>query len=87
VLASSRRVEVRIEPQTTTEFLKWKNRMAEYNGGGYPAGLLPVEQEDNSHFGTSVCLVPRSDRLKPLVGLSSEHGNLSGDSKRVFQEG
>lgn len=50
LLASLRRVEVRIEPQTITEFLKWKNRMAEYNGGGYPSGLLPPEQESNSHL-------------------------------------
>jgi hypothetical protein len=50
LLASLRRVEVRIEPQTITEFLKWKNRLAEYNGGSYPAGLLPAEQEHNSHL-------------------------------------
>ena len=50
LLASLRRVEVRIEPQTITEFLKWKNRMAEYNGGSYPAGLLPAEQEHNPHL-------------------------------------
>ena len=31
LLASLRRVEVRIEPQTITEFLKWKNRMARAN--------------------------------------------------------
>ena len=31
LLASLRRVEVRIEPQRITDFLKWKNRMAEYN--------------------------------------------------------
>ena len=55
LLASLRRVEVRIEPQTITEFLKWKNRMAEYNGGTYPAGLLPPEQEHNLHLsGTDV---------------------------------
>jgi hypothetical protein len=41
LLASLRRVEVRIEPQTITEFLKWKNRMAEYNGGRLPGDLLP----------------------------------------------
>src|SRR5579871_6269198 len=29
LLASLRRVEVRIEPQSITDFLKWKNRMAE----------------------------------------------------------
>lgn len=52
LLASLRRVEVRIEPQTITEFLKWKNRMAEYNGGSYPAGLLPPEQELNPHLRT-----------------------------------
>ena len=52
LLASLRRVEVRIEPQTITEFLKWKNRLAEYNGGSYPAGLVPMEQESNSHLKT-----------------------------------
>jgi hypothetical protein len=52
LLASLRRVEVRIEPQTITEFLKWKNRMAEYNGGSYPDGVLPPEQEFNSHLST-----------------------------------
>jgi hypothetical protein len=45
LLASLRRVEVRIEPQTITEFLKWKNRMAAYNGGRLPKGLVPFEQE------------------------------------------
>jgi hypothetical protein len=39
LLASLRRVEVRIEPQTITDFLKWKNRMARYNGGTLPHGL------------------------------------------------
>jgi len=47
LLASLRRVEVRIEPQTITHFLKWKNRMAEYNRGALPEGLDPAEQEDN----------------------------------------
>ena len=50
LLASLRRVEVRIEPQTITDFLKWKNRMAEYNGGSYPAGLTPPEAEANVHL-------------------------------------
>ncbi len=50
LLASLRRVEVRIEPQTITEFLKWKNRMAEYNGGICPSGLLPPEEELNVHL-------------------------------------
>jgi len=39
LLASLRRVEVRIEPQTITDFLKWKNRLAEYNGGELPQGI------------------------------------------------
>ena len=47
LLASLRRVEIRIEPQTITEFLKWKNRMAEYNRGQYPEGVLPPERESN----------------------------------------
>ena len=47
LLASLRRVEVRIEPQSITDFLKWKNRMAEYNRGSLPEGLTPVEKELN----------------------------------------
>src|SRR5579863_2090461 len=47
LLASLRRVEVRIEPQSLTEFLKWKNRMADYNGGKLPEGISPVEEEAN----------------------------------------
>ena len=39
LLASLRRVEVRIEPQTITTFLKWKNRLSAYNGGELPQGL------------------------------------------------
>ena len=50
LLASLRRVEVRIEPQSITDFLKWKNRMAEYNGGTYPSGLTPPEHETNVHL-------------------------------------
>jgi hypothetical protein len=38
-LASLARVEVRIEPRKITEFLKWKNRMAAYNGGAAPEGV------------------------------------------------
>lgn len=48
LLASLRRVEIRIEPQTITEFLKWKNRMAEYNGGQHPEGLIPSQEEGNA---------------------------------------
>jgi hypothetical protein len=50
LLASLRRVEIRIEPQTITEFLKWKNRLAEYNGGLYPQDLTPVSAERNQHL-------------------------------------
>jgi len=49
LLASLRRVEVRIEPQSITDFLKWKNRMAEYNRGTMPQGLTAPEEEAN-HF-------------------------------------
>ena len=47
LLASLRRVEIRIEPQTITDFLKWKNRMATYNRGSMPEGILPVDEEPN----------------------------------------
>jgi hypothetical protein len=50
LLASLRRVEVRIEPQTITDFLKWKNRMAEYNGGVAPEGIVTPEQEPNNYL-------------------------------------
>ena len=50
LLASLRRVEVRIEPQTITEFLKWKNRMAEYNGGSLPEGITAPEEEANGYL-------------------------------------
>jgi hypothetical protein len=48
LLASLRRVEVRIEPQSITDFLKWKNRMAEYNRGTLPEGLQAAEDESNA---------------------------------------
>jgi hypothetical protein len=47
LLASLRRVEVRIEPRSITDFLKWKNRMAAYNGGGLPTGVVPQQEEVN----------------------------------------
>jgi hypothetical protein len=47
LLASLRRVEVRIEPQSITDFLKWKNRMAEYNRGTLPEGLASAKEELN----------------------------------------
>jgi hypothetical protein len=53
LLASLRRVEVRIEPQSITDFLKWKNRMAEYNRGTLPEGLIPAEGEENPFLQTA----------------------------------
>lgn len=50
LLASLRRVEVRIDPQTITDFLKWKNRLAEYNGGSMPGGITPPQRERNLHL-------------------------------------
>jgi hypothetical protein len=50
LLASLRRVEVRIEPQTITDFLKWKNRLMEYNGGTLPEGVQSPEAELNVHL-------------------------------------
>ena len=54
LLASLRRVEVRIEPQSITDFLQWKNRMAEYNRGSLPEGIVPAEDEANSFLDTEV---------------------------------
>jgi hypothetical protein len=50
LLASLRRVEVRIEPQTITDYLKWKNRMLEHNGGILPVGITSPENESNTHL-------------------------------------
>jgi len=50
LLASLRRVEVRIEPQTITDFLKWKNRMARYNGGSLPLGIVSDSDERNGYL-------------------------------------
>jgi hypothetical protein len=47
LLASLRRVEIRIEPESITDFLKWKNRMAEYNRGRLPEGLVGEAEEAN----------------------------------------
>ena len=53
LLASLRRVEVRIEPQSITDFLKWKNRMAEYNRGILPEGIVEARQELNGFLASS----------------------------------
>jgi hypothetical protein len=55
LLASLRRVEIRIEPQTITDFLKWQNRMAAYNGGQHPEGLTPPAREQNFFLDGDVC--------------------------------
>ena len=47
LLASLRRVEVRIDPQSITEFLKWKNRLVEYNRGTLPEGMVASDREEN----------------------------------------
>ncbi len=52
LLASLRRVEVRIEPQTITDFLKWKNRLMEYNGGRLPEGITSPDEEQNHYLVT-----------------------------------
>jgi hypothetical protein len=52
LLASLRRVEVRIEPQSITDFLKWKNRMVEYNRGALPEGIVPAQEETNCFLAT-----------------------------------
>jgi len=56
LLASLRRVEVRIEPQSITDFLKWKNRMAEYNRGTLPEGLDAPGDESNPFLDPEVSL-------------------------------
>ena len=54
LLASLRRVEIRIEPESITDFLKRKNRLAEYNRGRLPSGLVAAEEEANGFLlGTS----------------------------------
>ncbi len=50
LLASLARVEVRIEPQRIGDFLKWKNRLAGYNGGRLPEGIVAAEDEKNPHL-------------------------------------
>jgi hypothetical protein len=58
LLASLRRVELRVEPQTITEFLKWKNRLAVYNGGMLPAGVTAPEREQNLYLSEDEELIP-----------------------------
>jgi len=50
LLSSLRRVEVRIEPQSITDFLKWKNRLIEYNCGIAPEQLTTPDAENNHYL-------------------------------------
>ena len=43
-------MEIRIEPESITDFLKWKNGMAEYNRGRLPEGLVAQEEEARNEF-------------------------------------
>jgi hypothetical protein len=65
LLASLRRVEIRIEPQTVTEFLKWKNRMAEYNRGQFPEGVTPPAEEVNFYLQPDPDSVENADPSPP----------------------
>jgi hypothetical protein len=65
LLASLRRVEIRIEPQTVTEFLKWKNRMAEYNRGRFPEGVTAPEEEVNFYLQREPESVENSEQAEP----------------------
>ena len=67
LLASLRRVEVRIEPQNITDFLKWKNRMAEYNRGELPKGILPAGEEVN-YFLEAESSSPPENVVPPAIG-------------------
>jgi hypothetical protein len=60
LLASLRRVEIRIEPQSITEFLKWKNRMQQYNGGTWPTGMEPTQQERNRFLESETLASPKA---------------------------
>ena len=71
LLASLRRVEVRIEPQSITDFLKWKNRMAEYNRGTLPEGLASAEEELNVFLEPDLSC---SDRRRVSVRVRLEAG-------------
>ena len=65
LLASLRRVEIRIEPQTVTEFLKWKNRMAAYNRGRFPEGVTPPDQEANFYLQPETESVEKAEQAEP----------------------
>jgi hypothetical protein len=64
LLASLRRVEIRIEPQTITDFLKWKNRMQHYNGGVIPAGMEPAREEPNYFLEREIPELPEASTVE-----------------------
>ncbi len=64
LLASLRRVEVRVEPQSITDFLKWKNRMAEYNRGTLPEGLAVRRRRTQCISGTRSDASPEAEKLE-----------------------
>ena len=64
LLASLRRVEVLIEPQSITDFLRWKNRMAEYNRGSLPEGFGDRRGGNERVRGAGNALL-RVPKLKP----------------------
>ena len=93
LLASLRRVEVRIEPQTITDFLKWKNRMADYNGGQTAAGhsgarrgrqllrCVTVTQRGEIPFRRDLQLTARKT-VTPRISVNSTP--ITNMAKRIF---
>ncbi len=77
LLASLRRVEIRIEPQTITEFLKWKNRMLQYNGGEWPTGMEPTQEERNYFLGTEALDAHPEESSPRHVAGPAEDGSTS----------
>jgi hypothetical protein len=73
LLASLRRVEIRIEPQSITEFLKWKNRMAEYNRGRYPEGIQPPAQEANFYLEPSALDAGEFEGMAAVLSKAKEN--------------
>ena len=61
-----RRVEIRIEPESITDFLKWKNRMAEYNRGACPKDWLPRKRKP-----TDFCWERRATEMRGCCDASA----------------
>ena len=71
LLASLRRVEIRIEPESITDFLKWKNRMAEYNRGTLPKGISSPQQEPNAFLEVQAAVAEDDSQATATNQLSS----------------